>query len=202
GGAVAAARPRVQQQMLELARSAADRQVGYWASSGYGYKTLDQRFYSAGAKATRGMEPDEAVRFLVRAVVAFFTVPLPWQLVSLTSLAYLPQQYAWYALVLLGIPGAVVGYRRDPLLAWILLAYVVAGVVVIAPISGNIGTLVRFRDMVVPAVALIGAAGFVAVIGMLVRRPGPFGPGAVVRRPGPFGPGSAAGPKGPALRNG
>lgn len=169
GGVAAAGRPSVQQQMLDLVRSAADRQVGYWASSGYGYKTLDQRFYSSGAKATRAMAPDEAVRFLVRAVGAFFTVPLPWQLASRASLVYLPQQCAWYALVLLGIPGVVVGFRRDPLLTWILLACLVAGVAVIAPISGNIGTLVRHRDMVVPALVLLSTAGFASILVTLTR---------------------------------
>jgi hypothetical protein len=177
GGAIAATRPAVQSEVLKLARVAADRQVGYWASMGYGYKTLDQRFYSYGARATRNLEPDEAVRFIVRSVIAFFTVPLPWQLNSSASLTYLPQQFAWYALALLAIPGLVAGFKRDALVSWILLAYLLAGVAVIAPISGNIGTLVRFRDMVVPPVALLGAAGFTSTLGALInigRRPGGY----------------------------
>jgi dolichyl-phosphate-mannose-protein mannosyltransferase len=169
GGAVAARDATVQQQMLDLARTSADRQVGYWASTGFGYKTLDQRFYSEGARATRGMLPDEAARYLGRAVIAFFTVPWPWQMESRAALVSLPQQIAWYGLVLLVLPGFVSGFRRDPLVAWILISLIAAGVVVIAPNSGNIGTLVRHRDIVVPPVALLGSAGFVSILGVLVN---------------------------------
>ncbi len=169
GGAVAARDATVQQQMLDLARTSADRQVGYWASTGYGYKTLDQRFYSEGAKATRGMLPEEAVRYLGRAVIAFFTVPWPWQMESRAALVSLPQQIAWYGLVLLVVPGLVAGYRRDPLVSWILISLLAAGVIVIAPNSGNIGTLVRHRDIVVPPVALLASAGFVSILGVLVN---------------------------------
>jgi hypothetical protein len=42
-------------------------------------------------------------------------------------------------------------------------------VVVIAPNSGNIGTLVRHRDIVVPPVALLASAGFVSILGVLVN---------------------------------
>ncbi|MBI3491945.1 MAG: hypothetical protein HY047_09220 [Acidobacteria bacterium] len=41
----------------------------------------------------------------------------------------------------------------------LLAAFVVVGMLVVAPTSGNIGTLVRQRDLVVPAVVwLAGAA--------------------------------------------
>ncbi|MBI3402920.1 MAG: glycosyltransferase family 39 protein [Acidobacteria bacterium] len=170
-GAAVVSRPFVQEQAMSVVRAAADRQIGHVASNGYGYKVLDQRFYSYGSRIARTLEPAEAVRFLGRAAVAFFTVPAPWQIESRSGLAYLPQQMAWYMLVLLGIPGVVAGFRRDPLVTWILLASVAAGVAVIAPNSGNIGTLVRHRDMVVPALALLSAAGFTSVLNTLVPRP-------------------------------
>ena len=168
-GAAALSRPALQEQAMEVVRVSAGRQIGHVASNGYFYKVLDQRFYSYGTGAVRTLEPAEAVRFLGRAVMAFFTVPAPWQIASRAGLVYLPQQLAWYALLLLGIPGVVAGFRRDPLVTWLLVATVAAGVVVIAPNSGNIGTLVRHRDMVAPALALLSAAGFASVVGFLVR---------------------------------
>lgn len=172
GGAVALSRPQVQAQLLQAARDAGDRQYGHVATSGYGYKVLDERFYSEGVLATREMRPNEAVRFVVRSVVAFFAVPLPWQVASTAGLAYLPQQFAWYALLLLGLPGSVVGFRRDALVTWILVAVVAAGVAVIAPNSGNIGTLVRHRDIVVPVLVWLSAVGVARVLAFLVKSQG------------------------------
>jgi hypothetical protein len=157
-------RPGVQARTLDLVRQAADRQLGHVASFGQGYKVLDQRFYSEGRLVIATMTADEAVRYLGRALVAFFVVPAPWQLTSATGLGFLPEQIVWYALLLLSVPGMVVGFRRDPLLTWIFVGYVAAAVAVIAPNSGNIGTLVRHRDALMPALAWLGAAGFVAVL--------------------------------------
>jgi hypothetical protein len=165
----ALSRPALREQAMDVVRSAAMRQIGHVTSYGLGYKVLDQRFYSYGSKVVRTLEPEEAVRFLSRAVWAFFTAPLPWEIESRASLAYLPQQVVWYVLVLLGIPGAVAGFRRDPLVTWILVGIVAAGVAVTAPNSGNFGTLIRHRDMVSPVLALLGVAGFASVLGFLVR---------------------------------
>jgi hypothetical protein len=172
GGAATLSRPAVEQRALELVRDAAAVQIGHVASSGYGYKLLDQRFYSDGPSTVRTLDPDEAVRFLTRAVVAFLTVPMPWQINSRAGLAYLPQQLAWYALVILAIPGAIAGFRRDPLVTWLLLAHVAAGIAVIAPNSGNVGTLVRHRDMVVPTLALLSAVGFARILTVLAKPDG------------------------------
>jgi hypothetical protein len=166
---VALSRPDARELAMGVVRSAADRQIGHVTSYGFGYKVLDQRFYSYGSRIVRTLQPGEAFRFLVRAVWAFFTVPRPWEIESRAGFAYEPQQLAWYALVVLGVPGVVAGFRRDPLVTWILLAIVGAGVAVIAPNSGNVGTLVRHRDMVIPALALLGAAGFAASLATLTR---------------------------------
>lgn len=180
--AAAVSRPSIRDRAMNVARAAAERQIGYTASFGYGYKVLDQRFYSYGSRIAPTLEPDEAARFLVRAVVAFFTVPWPWQITSASGLAYLPQQLVWYGLVLLGVPGVLAGWRRDPLMTWLLLATVAAGVVVIAPNSGNIGTLVRHRDMVMPAVVLLSAAGFTWTLAALAK-PRVFSLGSRMHKP-------------------
>ena len=157
-------RPAIQGRLLDVARQAATRQLGNVISTGYGYKVLDQRFYSEGGPVIPSMTADEARRFIVRAVMSFFLVPMPWQIASRAGLAFLPQQLVWYVLTLLSVPGIIAGSRRDALVTWVFVAYIAAGVAVIAPNSGNIGTLVRHRDAVVPALVWLSAAGLVSTL--------------------------------------
>jgi len=157
-------RPATQDRLMVLLRESADRQLGHVASFGYGYKVLDQRFYSVGRTAIASMSEPEAFRYLVRATVAFFVVPAPWQITSNAGLGLLPQQLLWYALAVFSVPGIVVGLRRDPLVTWILVAYLAAAIAVIAPNSGNIGTLVRHRDTVMPALVWLSALGLLSTM--------------------------------------
>jgi hypothetical protein len=61
--------------------------------------------------------------------------------------------------LLLAAVGTVAGFRRHALMTALLLGVSIAGVMVIAPNSGNIGTLVRHRDMIVPFVVCLAAMG-------------------------------------------
>ena len=77
----------------------------------------------------------------------------------------MPQQLIWYGLLILAVPGLVAGFRRDLLLTWVLIGLTLAGGAVIALNSGNIGTLVRIRDSIVPFVMCLAAVGAVWLIG-------------------------------------
>ncbi len=83
---------------------------------GHDYKLLDAGFYwnpGTPAASSLTLTRDEAARYVVRAATSFFVVPAPWQLESKRELAYLPEQIAWYVLVLLLPAGIVAGCRRD-----------------------------------------------------------------------------------------
>ena len=169
-GVALLSRPALREQGFTLIQVAADRQLGHVTSFGRGYKVLDQRFYSEGRNAIRSMDGAEAVRYLVRSIVAFVVVPAPWQIESASGLAFMPLQFLWYAFFLFSLPGIIVGLRRDPLVTWIFVAYVAAGIAVIAPNSGNIGTLVRHRDAVTPALVWLSTLGVLSTIGHLASR--------------------------------
>lgn len=156
---VAASRPSAQAFVAMQVRAAASRHIGHVNSSGYAYKIVDQRFYSGWPQAPWTMQFDEGVRFLVGAAAAFVLTPLPGQLPSASGLAFMPQQLAWYALVLLALPGFWSGIRRSPQLTMALAGCCVVGLAVIAPNSGNVGTLIRHRDMIVPFLVWLSAAG-------------------------------------------
>lgn len=138
---------------------AANRHLGQATTSGRAYRLLDERFYAQGPQSTFTVTPPEAARFFARAAAAFVLVPLPWHASSWSEIAVVPQQVAWYALVALAAIGIAEAWRRDALFTALLLSYAAAGIAVIAPNSGNIGTLVRHRDTIVPAVACLAGVG-------------------------------------------
>lgn len=162
-GAILLERPAVQEQLIEVTKQAARRHLGHVLTRGSSYRALDDEFYVNRPMNT--MTFDDATRFLARSAVAFVVEPLPWRGGSAVERLLLPQQLLWYGLVLFAVPGVVAGLRRDRLLTCLFLGTAVAGLVVIAPNSGNIGTLVRHRDMIVPFVVALGVLGATSVLG-------------------------------------
>ena len=153
---------RVQPQLQWLAL----QHVGHVKTEGNAYKLLDERFYidSARDETIATWTPAEQLRYFVRATASFIAVPLPWQARSTTEMLFLPQQIIWYLMILFAVVGSVSGVRRDPFVTCMLLAIVVVGSVAVALGSGNIGTMVRHRDTVVPFVVWLSAGGVVATV--------------------------------------
>ena len=147
--------------------------LGHVRTEGNHYKLLDQRFYSAlsasqledgtllAVRPVEDMTPVEALRFVSRALISFVVVPLPWQLQSRTEILFLVQQIIWYLMVFFAAIGVVAGLRRDPFVTCLLCGVTAAGALAIGLNSGNIGTLVRHRDTVVPFVVWLSALGAV-----------------------------------------
>ena len=166
----------VQARIMSQLQRFAVMHVGHVNTIGNFYKLLDQRFYSdlsvkqledgsllgTQTKQPLGdMTPVEALRFSGRALGYFVVAPLPWQVQSRTEMVFLAQQVVWYLMVVLAAIGVVAGLRRDPLVTCLLCGVTVAGAVAIALNSGNIGTMVRHRDTVVPFVVWLSALGAV-----------------------------------------
>jgi hypothetical protein len=156
-------RPAVQARMLAQLKTSAVQHIGHVRTEGHSYKLLDQRFYSPDSlkDTISTMTLAEGARFVLRAIAGFIVVPLPWQAESAQEIVFMPQQVVWYGMVLLGIVGFIAGCRRDPLLTCLLAGFTAAGAAAIAMNSGNIGTMVRHRDTVVPFVVWLSALGAV-----------------------------------------
>jgi hypothetical protein len=162
--AVGARTNAVRSAVDDTVRTAALTHLGHVRSRGAFYRLLDDKFYGAG---TTGVDAapemqltfDEGARFLIRAAVAFFVQPAPWSADSLKWLALTPVQILWWLIQLLALVGAVRGLRDGAPLAFLLAGVVVSGVIVIAPNSGNIGTLLRHRDMITPFAAMLAGFG-------------------------------------------
>ena len=171
-GGVVLSQSDIQDRIVDQLRGVAQKHIGHVDTPGYYYKLLDQRFYHYNEvrPPVASMTTPEALRFAVRAAWSFVVVPLPWQVSSWPALAFLSQQVIWYVLVGLAAIGFPVGLRKDPLVTGMLVGYIIVGSAIIALTSGNIGSLVRHRDMVVPYVAMLSALGAYSVLIRLVQR--------------------------------
>ena len=162
----------VQDRIMSQVKRFAVTHMGHVRTEGNHYKLLDQRFYSVNIRQRdpetmlpirqfEDMTPAEALRFSGRALGYFVVAPLPWQVQSRTEMVFLAQQVVWYLMVVLAAIGVVAGLRRDPLVTCLLCGVTAAGALAIGLNSGNIGTLVRHRDTVVPFVVWLSALGAV-----------------------------------------
>ena len=153
-------------------QAAVDRHVGHWGTAGVHFQTADDRFYLGRMEAIKTMTAAEGARFLARSAVAFVLVPLPWHIETTSGLLFLPEQFAWLTIVALSLVGTWVGLRRNVLSTAMLAGFCLVSMAVIAPNSGNVGTLIRHRDAIVPFLVWLSGVGFESLLAWTAgRRP-------------------------------
>jgi len=158
--------PPLSSRFLRQTTVAASQHFGHVGTVGHAYKTLDERFYPYFRIVIekQPMTRSEAVRFLARSAFAFVTVPLPWRAVGSSELLYMPEQIAWYAMLALAVAGIGAAFRHDRLFACLLLGYTLPMAALLAASNGNVGTLVRLRELVMRFVVWIAALGFLVIV--------------------------------------
>jgi hypothetical protein len=162
--------PAIQRRIMAQLERGAGYHIGHVNTSGEHYKLLDQRFYERRFRMEGSMTAAEGARFAVRALVSVVVFPLPWQMNSATMLTFLPQQLLWYVIVALAVVGFVAGLRRDALVTCLLAGVAAVGAAGVGLNSGNFGTMVRHRDMIVPFVVWLSALGGVVMVSRLLPK--------------------------------
>jgi len=160
-------RPEIQLRTYTAIQAAARQHWGHVVvSPGYAYQLLDDRFYP-DLNEISDLKLGETARFLARAAISYVTVPLPWKAQSRAALVYLPEQITWYILAVLvpiGLPSA---FRRDPMVAGLLLGHALVIAAAVAFFGGNVGTLVRHRSLALPYLVWLSAIGACHVLSSL-----------------------------------
>jgi hypothetical protein len=165
---LAVTRPAVQNAIMAEMRDSAMQHQGHAYTPGLHYKLLDWRYYEGRFVGIMdALTPVEAGRFVLRAVAAAILVPLPWQAESRFLHAYLPEQMVWYALILLLPWGIVTAWRCHPDSALVLTVYIMLTGTAVALRSGNFGTLIRHRGLILPFVICLAC---VAICQLMTRR--------------------------------
>jgi hypothetical protein len=171
--AVTARQPDLKRRVQEGIVFAAKTHAGHVFTVGHAYKLMDEGFYftpGIGETWVVTLTEAEALRFLIRAVSSFVVTPLPWEMVSRSELAFLPEHLFWYALVLLVPAGVVAGWRRDALFTALLVGYVVPTALAVALTNGNVGTLLRLRGLVSPYLLWLSTIGLLALTDAVIRQ--------------------------------
>lgn len=151
-------RPRVQYVTYTAVQNAARQHWGHVATPGLVYRALDDRFYPDKSEIS-DMQFAEAARFVVRSFERYVVVPAPWDIQSVSALAYLPEQIVWSLMIAVLPFGVLVAFRRDAIVAGLLFSHAAVAAVTVALISGNIGTLVRHRGLALPYLIWLSAVG-------------------------------------------
>jgi hypothetical protein len=150
--------PAAQHRAYGAVQMAARQHWGHVATAGYTYRLLDDRLYP-DRSSIDDLHFGESMRFVVRAVVSYATVPAPWEVQSRSALAYLPEQLIWYALIVLAPFGVGYGMRRDSVLTGLLVGNAAVFAISVAVTSGNVGTLVRHRGLALPFLVWLSTIG-------------------------------------------
>ena len=162
--AIALRQHTVQETILDQIRRGAGAHVGFVMTPGSNYRLLGFEFYNR-SRYPDSLSRGETIRYAGAAVRDFVLVPKPWAPNTRNDIAMVPQQLIWYAIVIFSVPGLVAGLRRDALVTGLLFATALVGAAAIAPASGNVGTLIRHRDMIVPFLVWIGVLGAIVTAG-------------------------------------
>ena len=157
---------------LEPVTALAAQHAGNVSTPGHAYKTLDERFYPSFGLSiiAKPMTRREAARFNARSAFMLAAAPLPWRTVGTSELLYMPEQLAWYVLLALALIGARAAWHLDRLLTSMLVGYIAPMAALLALVNGNVGTLVRLREIVLRYLIWISALGLVVLIQHLVAR--------------------------------
>jgi hypothetical protein len=170
---VITSRTSAPQRLRSTLEGAAKAQTGHVFTVGHAYKLLDDEFYFEPVTplaSTFTLTAAEAARYVIRAAVSFVATPLPWEFASPRELLFLPEHTLWYVMAALFPIGLVAGWRRDPVVAMLLVGYMLPTAAAIALTNGNVGTLLRLRGIVVPYIVWVSAVGFFAALQSVAAR--------------------------------
>ena len=142
--------PAVHDRAMAVVKDAAIYHVGHVYTPGYSYRTLDNWYYIDPGDVRNRMPDGDAVKFVITSMASYVVQPLPWAIESRSMLAYLPEQVIWLVLALLMPAGVVAAIRYDLVLTATLAAHGFAVMFMVALTSGNVGTLIRHRGLLLP----------------------------------------------------
>ena len=165
--------PATHRRAIDGIASAAKTHAGHVFTIGHDYKLLDDGFYMyPGTPAAWVLELSDAqaARFLIRAGRSFLFTPWPWEMVSASELAFLPEHIIWLLIVIFTPIGIVAGAKRDRLITVLLIGFVLPMAAALAVTNGNVGTLLRLRGLVSPYLIPVAAVGLLSVAEYLLSR--------------------------------
>ncbi len=148
----------VQARVLTVVRDSVRYHAGHILTAGQTYQMVDGLYYYDWPRIFE-IGPRESVEYVARSIVHYVVEPQPWVERSRAMLLYVPEQAAWWSMLLLLPFGIAAGLKADALLTTTLLSHAVAIGMMVALTSGNVGTLIRHRGLIFPYLVWLVALG-------------------------------------------
>lgn len=145
-----------------LLAHAFSRHIGHVLTPGIAYQYLPDRFYeqSVWDWANTGTIDGSVLLAIGRALGHYLLEPFPWRVVDgIPELLAYPQTIWWYGCLPFVLWGLLVSVTHAPKGSLFLILTVAAWMVLGALTSGNIGTVFRVRDLVLPYLVLFACVG-------------------------------------------
>ncbi len=139
-------------------------QKGYVSTGGSVYKIYDDSFYTDRV-GDINMKPLSLPGYLLKGWAYFLFSPFPWDINTKLKLIALPQIILWYVLAFCAVVAIFCFNILKMKDALTVLSYIFFITSSFALTSGNIGTALRHRDVVLPLVFVFSAAGLTKLIG-------------------------------------
>lgn len=140
------------------------RHMGYSQTDSMTYHYLSDRFYASSGLPEGGnpmeIDPSGVMARIPVALLHYFLQPFPYRTVSGASMLMIPQMMLWYFLLPFAGIGIGAGVRWNTWNCGFLAVTLSAWVLIGALSVGNVGILIRIRDMATPIVLIFAAAGF------------------------------------------
>jgi hypothetical protein len=148
----------VQARVLTVVRDSVRYHAGHILTAGQTYQMVDPLYYYDWPRIFE-IGPRESVEYVARSVIHYVVEPQPWVERSRAMLLYVPEQAAWWSMLLVLPFGIAAGLKADALLTTTLLSHAAAIAMMVALTSGNVGTLIRHRGLVFPYLVWLVALG-------------------------------------------
>lgn len=146
--------------IVETFKKFIDLQQGYFLTGGSVYKIYGEGLYNCPAE---NIKPITLFKYMPKSWVYFLFTPFPWGVHTALQIISYPQIILWYILAFFAILGIFSIDKKVRVDAFIILLYAFFITSAFALASGNIGTALRHRDVVLPLFFIFSAAGLTRV---------------------------------------
>lgn len=137
-------------------------QRGNVNSGGTVYKIYPERFYKLGD--SKPINTKEVVISLLKGTLSLMFKPFPWEIDKKSILFYYPVSMIWDTLFLFFIIGLLVSIRYHFKDSIFLVSTFIIILVWLSLAEGNVGTVIRHRDMITPIYIIFSSLGIVRLL--------------------------------------
>lgn len=132
------------------------------------YKAFDAKFYEGGSMSqSNHISFIDFTKGFFRGWAYFLLLPFPWKTYTGLQLISYPQAILWYLFIPFVFIGMINALRYKWRETFIIFTYIFFLGSMIAMTGGNIGTVFRHRDMVIPLFFIFGSLGLIKIFGKL-----------------------------------